>query len=970
MFKKNLIDIRVFWDTLHAQIRGRIISYAGRKKRSQNMEENKINKKIELLEEEQILDPTDLENKEKLIDLKNKLQEIREIKLKGALLRSRANITNFNEKPTKFFLNLENKNFISKNIRELKLKDGSKIHKPGEILVEMSKFYTKLYSKQEAVDINNTSFKGIDDKLPKLTENEKINLEREITEEELKEVIKRSKNNKSPGPDGYSNEFYKIFWPELNKWMLKLFKKYREDNILNQTQLGGIITCIPKGEKSRNELKNWRPITLLNSTYKLYSAILADRIKITLNKLIHPDQKGFIKGRFIGENVRQTFDMINYCNENKIKGLIVLIDFEKAFDSIDWEFISKTLKFFNFGNNIINWMKSIQINSYSYIVQNGHISDKVLLHRGCRQGDPVSPYIFVLAAEIMATAIRHDKQIEGIMVYTEEQKNSLYADDTTLYLTANEKNLIAALELLKQFQGISGLKVNIDKTKIIKIGVWGDSRDIYCIDRKLIWTNKFVSLGITFDVDNMQQITEINMEQKIIEIHKLIRLWLPRFLTPIGKITIIKSLLTSKFIHILLSLPSPSKETFDKIEHIYYNFLWDSKPAKFRKEILYNPIEEGGLKYPNLAAFDKSLKITWLRRILKEDKGWCIFPTFFKIHKIFLFGDMYLNTLLKTCTNQFWRDVILSYQSLYNSMWGAKNVIHNTMPIWFNTKICTYFNKEWFEKGIMFVNDLFVEGKFVTIEYLRNIIGVKCNFLGHAIIKSKVMNLNVKVNTINFLPILPEVLRIIQMNGNGCQNIYSIIQKKSDNIITTLKEKWEQLLNDEVSEEDIQNAFKITQKSPKCVYNRYVQFKILHVRLNTRQLLHKMKISDTNECIFCKNQIDTTVHALIECPETANIWRHGELWLRQHINRSIKISDKEKIFGISGNKPYAFLLNMFIICTKLTIYQRRPDGQKCKLWDILRLIKNEMLADEYSSELNQNITNFNLKWGAYKRIIG
>ena len=133
--------------------------------------------------------------------------------------------------------------------------------------------------------------------------------------------------------------------------------------------------------------------------------------------------------------------MINYCNENKLKGLIVLIDFEKAFDSIDWEFISKTLKFFNFGPNIIKWINSIQLNSYSYIVQNGHISEKVLLHRGCRQGDPVSPYIFVLAAEIMAMAIRQDKNIVGIEVYKEEQKISLYADDTTLYLTANEHNL-------------------------------------------------------------------------------------------------------------------------------------------------------------------------------------------------------------------------------------------------------------------------------------------------------------------------------------------------------------------------------------------------------------------------------------------------------------------------------------------------------------------------------------------------
>ena len=118
------------------------------------------------------------------------------------------------------------------------------------------------------------------------------------------------------------------------------------------------------------------------------------------------------------------------------------------------------------------------------------------------------------------------------------------------------------------------------------------------------------------------------------------------------------------------------------------------------------------------------------------------------------------------------------------------------------------------------------------------------------------MKLHVKLTNVNFLPMLPEVLRIIQMNGKGCQDIYNIIQNKSDNIIPTLKEKWENLLNDDVCEDDIQNAFKVTQKSPKCVYNRYVQFKILHDRLNTRQLLHKMKILNTNECLYCTNQID------------------------------------------------------------------------------------------------------------------
>ena len=169
---------------------------------------------------------------------------------------------------------------------------------------------------------------------------------------------------------------------------------------------------------------------------------------------------------------------------------------------INWDFISKTLKLFNFGDSIIKWINAIQQNTFSYIVQNGHIFDKVLLHRGCRQGDPVSPYIFVLAAEIMAAAIRANKKIQGIVVHGEEKKISLYADDTTLYLSASEANLRASLDALQEFQKISGLKINIEKTKIIKIGVWGDSRINYCKERNLIWTAKFTSLGNIFDINN------------------------------------------------------------------------------------------------------------------------------------------------------------------------------------------------------------------------------------------------------------------------------------------------------------------------------------------------------------------------------------------------------------------------------------------------------------------------------------
>ena len=119
----------------------------------------------------------------------------------------------------------------------------------------------------------------------------------------------------------------------------------------------------------------------------------------------------------------------------------MLIDFEKAFDSISWKFISKILEMFNFGNKIKTWVKSLQIGSSSKILQNGNLSNKINLGRGCGLGDPVSPYLFVMAAEILAEAVRNNKKIEAITIYNQEHMISQYVDDTTLITKAKEASI-------------------------------------------------------------------------------------------------------------------------------------------------------------------------------------------------------------------------------------------------------------------------------------------------------------------------------------------------------------------------------------------------------------------------------------------------------------------------------------------------------------------------------------------------
>ena len=165
---------------------------------------------------------------------------------------------------------------------------------------------------------------------------------------------------------------------------------------MSVTQKQGIVSILPKGDKPRLFLSNWRPITLLNTTYKIASSCMANRIKNVLDFLIHNNQKGFLKDRFIGENTRMIYDVISATYEKHIPGMILLVDFEKAFDSISWNFMFNTLKFFNFGHDLIKWVSVLYNKAKLCVIQNGIFSKFFEIGRGCRQSDPISPFSFNL----------------------------------------------------------------------------------------------------------------------------------------------------------------------------------------------------------------------------------------------------------------------------------------------------------------------------------------------------------------------------------------------------------------------------------------------------------------------------------------------------------------------------------------------------------------------------------------------
>ncbi len=187
-------------------------------------------------------------------------------------------------------------------------------------------------------------------------------------------------------------------------------------------------------------------MSLLNQDYKLASKSIASRKKTDLSNVIHNDQTYFIKGRYIVENINQILNIMEEADQQDIPSVMIMIGFEKAFDSPEWSFVIKTLDQLNFGPSITHWVKSLYNNSQSCVVNNSWASESFKLQRGVRQGCPLSPYLFILAAEVLSSSIRESDNILGIKIQDIIHKICQYADDNILFMTFDVQSIDATID--------------------------------------------------------------------------------------------------------------------------------------------------------------------------------------------------------------------------------------------------------------------------------------------------------------------------------------------------------------------------------------------------------------------------------------------------------------------------------------------------------------------------------------------
>ena len=271
----------------------------------------------------------------------------------GIIMRSKSNWYEFGEKSSKYFLNLEKRNKAKSHVCTIITENNSEISEPQAILLRIKEFYSTLYKRcsnkgeEECLEYLKTL------KIPKLRDVERESCEGLLTKKECWDALQRMKNDKSPGSDGLTKEFYVCFFNEISNILITALNHSFTTGMLSTSQRQALITLIEKKGKDRF-MKNWRPISLINVDTKITSKALAARMENVLTSIVHCNQTAYVKDRYIGESIRLITDLLAYMEENSIGGILFSADFEKAFDSIEYSFICAALKSFGFALRLFN----------------------------------------------------------------------------------------------------------------------------------------------------------------------------------------------------------------------------------------------------------------------------------------------------------------------------------------------------------------------------------------------------------------------------------------------------------------------------------------------------------------------------------------------------------------------------------------------------------------------------------------
>ena len=857
---------------------------------------------------------------------KEKLKELDLKDLEATKIRAKAQFMEEGERSTRYFYSLEKSRRADQTIRVLTKENLDTVSEPQDLLKETYYFYKTLYTAQPCDELARKQFLSAD--IPKLPDNARNSCEGLITEEELLKAVRSMENNKSPGFDGLTTNFYKHFWPILGEKLTSIFNYAFRTGALTVSQRRGVISLLFK-KGDRTQLKNWRPVTLLNTDYKILTKALANRLQRVLPLIIHTDQTASIKGRTINDNTRLLHDVVAYANEKDIPLALISVDQLKAFDRVSHEFLFKCLENFGFGPNFVQWIKLIYNSVSSSVKTNGWLTAFITLERGLRQGCALSMPLYVLTAETMAINIRENPRIHGLLPpgSQEELKLSQYADDTTLLLS-DDQSINEVFNTFVLYERASGAKINKGKCKGLWCGAFAHrTEQLGDFD----WFNDFIPEKILGQFIGNVDCTRRNWEAKIQKINNIIAAWRHRELSYKGKALVINGLLTSTLWYNATSLPMPSWAIV-QIDQSIYNFFWSYKRHLVNKDILALPVQQGGFNIPRIETKIQSLRLNTLRRLLSaEDAHWKHFITyFFRISHMFL-GK--LSLVLDFSASQIDRDIPTFHNELLLAWHKHKHLLTRTHipdnvqsivdePLFQNDLITVNDQPlpvipDWVAAGVIQVKDICygvvpgylptnaVHELLVEQENHDDIRTIQRTERELRQIRSSIppaWSSKIQSQFTGQLPDLQPRFEVSSSDSNvasldilNCKTrtFYGRILADKQTVIPAT-DYWKENLHPEPT---FNAKLWKTLYSPLITHKHGdVNWKITHRVLPTALSLNRIGVYATPNCHRC-GVTDTLEHAMVDCPTVDKFWNEIQAYVDKITNNMLTLTTQIKLFG-------------------------------------------------------------------------
>eukprot|EP00253_Pinus_taeda_P007787 PITA_07787 len=421
------------------------------------------------------------------------------------------------------------------------------------------------------------TIEGITRHIPRLiTEEQNSLLIKPVSLQEVETAANSLKAGKAPGPDGFTSNFFHYFW-ELIKWEVwQVVEESRNMRWMYPGLNATFMALIPKSEES-NKPDKYRPIALCNIIYNIVSKVVALRLKPVLPLIISPEQSGYVEGRQITDGIILTHEIIHSLKQSKRPGMLLKIDLSKAFDSISWEYMQKVLKAFGFDNAWIRWVSSLISSAFFSILINGIPTSTFRSSRGIIQGDPLSPFLFIIMVEGLGRCIKNAIQaqdLKGITLHhAPTVSHQQFVDDNMIFGYPSVHEARTLNSLLSLFSKSSGTLINKAKSQIFFFNTHPTTQraiasilgfSIASLPSKYLGAPLFEFARKNSSWSSLLE----NLEAKL-------SLWTHRSLNMASRVVLVKAVLQSMPLY-LFSIMAAPKWVLKAIKKLQRNFLWGS----------------------------------------------------------------------------------------------------------------------------------------------------------------------------------------------------------------------------------------------------------------------------------------------------------------------------------------------------------------------------------------------------------